>query len=129
VIVVVRQQQPKDCGVSALASIAPLPYDLVYEAVTAIVPDWRGTLGLHNHQVIAAAAALDLPLTPTRKYDLDAEDRGVLRLYSPVHSAGGHYVAIYRGLIIDPADGSIRPWRDYQRAYDVRFATLLRRDV
>lgn len=124
---IVRQRGDEDCGVAALSIIARVSYEDAYVAVAQIDKRHRGTKGLHNREVIAAARKLGVRLTPTRAYNLDAAE-GVLRIRwnDPNRAPGGHFVAVRAATISCPSDGMPLPWEDYLQRWNARPATLLR---
>ncbi len=115
---IVTQRTHADCGICAIASLTGERYEDVYLAA-----DGKG--GLSNRDVFLVAEKLGCLLAPMRRYDLDCHE-GVLRLRSQTHRYG-HFVAVRYGLIVDGADGTARPWRQYQRRYRATFGTFLRR--
>jgi hypothetical protein len=126
VITVVRQRHAGDCGVAAIATLlsARLAYEDVYLAAARIDPAERGRSGLQNQEVVKLARQLGLRLVPARAFDLDV-DAGVLRITSETHRRG-HWVAVRWGLVLDPADGFLAPWRGWVARYQARLGTLLR---
>lgn len=126
----VRQRAKRDCGVAALTMVAGVDYEDTWRACAGVDARWQGQEGLHNHELLAVAAALGVTLTPARRYDLDAEV-GVLRVRWTGDKArvarGGHFVAVRYGLIFDPATAYAYPWREYVARYRPRLCTLLRR--
>jgi len=124
---VVVQRTAVDCGVAALSSYVPaLSYEDVWQAVLALSRPGRALAGLQNRELLAVAASLGVSLTPSRTFDLDRE-HGVLRVrwqHQPRH--GGHWVATKFGMIADPADGTVQPWRRYLERKAATPATLLR---
>jgi ABC-type bacteriocin/lantibiotic exporter with double-glycine peptidase domain len=122
-VVAVQMRGAEDCGCAALASVLACRR-LAYEDVAAQCPD-RGQRGLRTRELVSAARRLGQTLTATRAYDLD-RDEGVLRVRSTQHHRDGHWVAVRYGLVWDPADGWMRPWRTYRDHYGARFGTLLR---
>ena len=130
-----RQRADGDCGIAALAMFSEQAYEDVYVAISKLGGDEctrvRGKQGLYNLHIVKAAKLLGVELTPTRKYDLD-EDEGVLRIRwndAARKKLGGHFVAVKRGLILDPADGTATDWKDYMQRYQGRPCTLLKGHV
>jgi ABC-type bacteriocin/lantibiotic exporter with double-glycine peptidase domain len=125
----VRQRADRDCGVAALATIAEIPYEDAYFAVGTVDPHCRGKSGLHNRELVAAAAQLGITLQPTRRYDLDDED-GILRIRwngrKGRKNRGGHFVAIRDGIVLCPADGFPMRWAEYLERNQGRPCSLLR---
>lgn len=118
----IRQRKSGDCGIAALANFAELSYEDVYVVVAKIDPAYRGGHGLYNRDIIEASRALGIPLTPTRKYDLD-DDEGVLRVS---FKGGPHFVCVKHGIIFCPTDGMAYPWREYLERYKASPMTLLK---
>jgi ABC-type bacteriocin/lantibiotic exporter with double-glycine peptidase domain len=124
----VQQRAEWDCGVAALQTIAPhLHPAAIYSAVSVIDPKWDGQFGLNNGDMVRLAATFGLALRPTRKYDRDLAG-GILRVRGPRLHDHGHFVVLYRGLIADVGDRTIRPWRKYLEAHGARTCTLLAAD-
>lgn len=126
-IQVVRQRHPGDCGVAAIATLlsARIGYEDVYLAAARVDPRRRGKSGLYNRELVRLAQLLGLELEPVRAFNLD-RDEGVLRVRGEPFAAGGHYVAVRWGIVLDPLEGHVAPWRDWLRAREARAATLLR---
>ena len=100
--VVVRQRKDGDCGTAALANFLEMAYEDVYVAISH-VDENRGGRGLTQKDLIAAAARLGRKLVRKYKVDLD-EDEGILSvLWNKKEEYKGHYVALRRGLILDPS--------------------------
>lgn len=125
----IRQRGDHDCGICALGMYAQMAYEDVYVAVAAIDPATRGKGGLHNHEIIRAAARLGLTLEATRRFDLDDED-GVLRVRwngrKGTQIPGGHFVAVRDGQVLCPTDDCPQDWRAYLKKNRGRACTLLR---
>jgi len=130
---VTRQRTDADCAIAALATLAPaLSYDALAHAGARVEPTWRGQRGFLNREVVALAASVGIVLQPARRYNLD-RDAGLLRIEA-IERRGArakavqhaHIVCVRGGLILEPADGSATPWRDYLAARGVTFRTLLR---
>lgn len=122
----IRQRAIGDCGIVALSVALRLPYDDVADAIAAVEPTYRGTRGLHNRHLIAAAAALGATLQPLTVYDLATAD-GILRvrwnLAKP--SDGGHFTAVRRGALFCPGLAKRFEPEEYAALRDARFCTLL----
>jgi ABC-type bacteriocin/lantibiotic exporter with double-glycine peptidase domain len=123
-----RERGSLDCGVCALGLLAEISYEDAYVAVARIDPTHRGKSGLHNSELVRAAALLGLTLTPTRAFDLDDDD-GILRVRwrgakEKTHR-GGHFVAVRNGFILCPSDGMPMRWREYLEQNTGRACTLL----
>lgn len=112
---------------AAIATLlsARIGYEDVYLAAARIDPERKGKGGLYNRELVTLARDLGLVLEPTRVFDLD-RDSGLLRARSDEHSSGGHWVAVKWGLVLDPADGFLAPWRKWTARYQARLSTLLR---
>ena len=129
---VTKQRGDSDCAIAALATLAPaLSYDALAHAGARVEPTWRGQRGFLNREVVALAASVGIVLQPSRRYNLDRE-AGVLSLYWQKRSRRakasphGHFVCVRGGLILDPSDGTVTPWRDYVARHGVTLCTLLR---
>ena len=122
----IRQRAIGDCGIVALSVALRLPYDEVAEAVAVVDPTFRGTRGLHNRQVVAAAAMLGAILRPTSDYDLATAD-GILRVRwnQAKPSDGGHFTAVRKGALFCPGLARRFEPEAYAEARDARFCTLL----
>lgn len=122
----IRQRAIGDCGIVALSVALALPYDVIVEAVASVDPKWRGQKGLHNHEVIAAAAAFGVTLTPLTSYDLDSAV-GVLRVRwnRSKDRSGGHFVALRRQTIFCPGTAREFAPQAYIEKFDARLCTLL----
>jgi hypothetical protein len=126
-VTVVRQRHTGDCGVAAMATLlsARMAYEDVYLAAAKVDPLGRGRGGLQNRELVKLGKELGLALTPCRAFDLD-RDEGVLRVRSLSHHRDGHWVAVRWGMVLDPADGYLAPWRQWAARYQARLGTLLR---
>jgi hypothetical protein len=129
---VIQQQGASDCAIAALANLASsLSYDAITEAGERVEPRWKGRRGFYNREVIGIARRFAIVLKPRRRYNLD-HDAGVLRVrWNTRHAraqAGQreHFVCVRHGLILDPADGTATPWRQYVADRGVALLTLLR---
>jgi hypothetical protein len=126
---VVKQRHDWDCGAAALASLSGLPYRQII-AMTDVI-DYKHQ-GLYNRELVDVARQIGLHLVPTRSFDLQS-DGGILRLRWKERSARGkaspegHFTVLCDGMIGDPHDGSVTPWREYVLRHGARFGTLLER--
>jgi hypothetical protein len=127
-VALVRQRSERDCGVGALAMLAGIDYEDADVAAAKVDPVDRGKEGLTNAEVIRIARLLKFRLTPTRKFDLDA-DEGILRVRftgpRAKTSPGGHFVTIRKAMVLCPADYSVLPWPEYMERWNARACTLL----
>jgi hypothetical protein len=94
-------------------------------AAARVDPRQRGKGGLDNRALRKLAHELGLALEPCRSFNLDT-DEGVLRVRSASHHRAGHWVAVRWGLVLDPSDGYLAPWRLWTARYQARPGTLLR---
>lgn len=103
------QKDISDCGVACLAMYLGLPY----QQVRAHCPRRVGDDGLSNRQMQRVATKLGARLTSV---PLGDEAVGILDLQRPADPAKprgkreGHYAVYIRGVVVNPADGSI--WTD-----------------
>jgi hypothetical protein len=129
---VTRQRGDSDCAIAALATLAPaLSYHRIATAGKRVSPT-QGRDGFYNREVLALAAAVGIMLRPVRRYNLD-RDAGLLRIEATERRGArakavqhAHFVCVRDGLILEVADGSATPWREYLAARGVTFRTLLR---
>ena len=123
---VVRQRHRGDCGLASLATllVGSLAYEHVHAAAGLIEPKWHGTRGLRVGDLRRVAATLGVEFDVRRRLELDTAV-GILVAHGPHVAREGHYVAVAHGVVLDPADGVARTWRDYQAHYGARFTTLL----
>ena len=128
-VTVVRQRHAGDCGVAALATLlsARIGYEDVYLAAAKVDPRLKGKGGLQNSELVKVAREFGVDLDAIKKFDLD-RDEGLLRVRSDSHHREGHWVAVRWGLVLDPADGYLAPWRPWTARYQARLGTLLRGD-
>lgn len=104
------QKDQADCGVACLAMLLGLPYQQVRD----VAPSTVGHAGMSNRQLRTTARHLGHRLRYHSK--IDDDDIGILDLQRPVNAlrpAGeweGHYVLFVRGVIVNPADGTL--WTD-----------------
>jgi hypothetical protein len=129
---VIRQRGTTDCAIAAMATLASwLPYEVLAREGRDVEPRWNGLRGYVNREVVELARRFDIVLHPTRRYNLD-RDGGILRVRwntRQVRAQAGqteHFVCVRRGLVCDPADGSVTPWREYVSRHGVTLLTLLR---
>lgn len=129
------QRSEGDCGVACLTMMFPrLTYEQV-EAVVCRALKRRAPINLmHVREVVRAAEALGAKVARRKKYDLDTAC-GILNIAFNNRSklerseGNGHYVVIYRGVVID-TDRLIYHWTDYERVrkqwgHAVHFNTLI----
>lgn len=122
-IKVVVQRHSNDCVICCLAMVFSMSYEAVAIATSKVRPD-TGTTGLYWTDARKIAAILGRKLMRPRKPDPD----NVVGLLAVIHaqSEKQHAVVLCRGLVIDPAEGSV--WDDldvYLEANEFRIGSLL----
>lgn len=104
------QKDQADCGVACLAMLLGVPYQQARD----VSPKTVGHDGMSNRQIRTAAKHLGHRLRYRAKFDDD--DIGILDLQRPEEAGKpwgvweGHYALFVRGVLINPADGTI--WTD-----------------
>jgi hypothetical protein len=124
---VVAQRADGDCGLAALATLLGMAYEDVYVAARAIDPPSRCKRGMYLKDVQSVARRLGVGLRVKRRPDLE-EDEGVLSvLWNAKRRFRGHYVVLWKGLVIDPAGPQVLPWEEWFGLNDGRPGWLLER--
>lgn len=107
---IIPQRQRMDCGIAALAMLCGLPYEDVYVAACHV--DKKGARrGLNLKQLQAIAERCGFRLERRHKYDLD-EDGGILHV-ARTDKWYGHYVVLFKGVLVDPDGGRVCDPADY----------------
>jgi hypothetical protein len=111
------QRAVGDCGIAAIATWTEQSYEDVYLACSEVERRYRGRAGLTLDALVALAGRLGLALTAKRKgIDLH-QDEGILgvqwtkKCRDPRFS--WHFVLLYNGVVVDPADGVVLEAEDY----------------
>lgn len=122
---VISQRAEGDCGIAALAMLTGVAYEDAYVAVARIDRVARGKSGLCLKDLVQAAARLGVSLRHRRMVDLD-DDEGILNvIWNDKRAYRGHYVVLYRGVIVDPGGPEILPHDEWLARNNGRPATLL----
>lgn len=124
----VAQRRKFDCGIAALAAALRQDYTDVF-VVAAQVASKRLHVGLTTTDLLNVASKFGRPMRRVhyRKVDVE-EDSGVLGINwnNPKrHGADGHWVVLYKGVILDPSGPEVWEASVYLETNGGRPATLL----
>mgnify|MGYP001599214933 CR=1 FL=1 len=117
-IEVIIQKSTGDCGIAALAMILRLPYQQVCQV--ALTLDKQAlNKGLHRTELVRIAEQLGYLTKFLRTFDPE-EDEGIICLVPSTNrrGSGGHYVMLFNGCIVNPADGLVWPYEEYMKSRD-----------
>lgn len=123
----VQQRGVGDCGIAALATYLGQSYEDVYTTMAAMDPAARGKSGTTFRRLIKVAGKLGVALKLRLKIDLDEQEGllGVEWLDPWAHPSRQHVVVLFRGLVIDPADGEILDAEEYMERNHARAVSML----